>query len=935
MEETPASDSLPDLSPLARGLSRNFLLAGSAGYPHFLHQVSAYISPAEASNTRRRFRAASRIFWLSIVVFLAAYFALNGLIGPHSLLAAAIANDFLRAAFFWWSIFLTRRARVGVASQLLLPLAMLCFLPTRSTPAPDWSATPAFYAILVFSLLLIGWLIDQGCAHVHDAFTWVRRSMLVVAPLLLIVLCVAAWIWITDHGSFPVLTIFAALGAIPFLLFGAPAPLASSDVEFLTTAAWRRWRFYITGRVLAVLLGAVPFILFTNLLDYQEQIEECLHVDQAPEILRIPFGHQPWHAFYWRQQGRFLTSDDLAEPEKDAPTPTFIYLTFPTTAYPDPDLPQQYRDPKYAVNLPPDVYSGSLEARMLALNGVPVPRELVTQTVQEFAPYRIDSLGRLLNRVDLASGTSFLSISYHPVTADKGVLIAEKMDLHWVEPKQLERIVLQYSASKWVFFGFGILGFLFLWRRGGDSSLARWIGIWLIGTNLIPTLESADDTFARPIHWLWEQSFVYHWNTFASAGAPLFVLLFGLAGALGLGWLAQVSPSYCWISLCWPTRLYPQHPPILRHVIIFGKMLAALFFVDIFITIIMVTFKLLHWDHDGLDFVTVIAAWTVLFLPAGFILRRFTRQASEAPYLGPWPALAVVLLNLSLMCYAPVIMVNSTSFDRALPWLADAGAAFGVLFLVLAMFLILKRDFLRLRAIASFTTIVLLLAIPFVFHAAEEAIPPLLTRGPFFRERGAEMVTIMLVVLVFPFLHEYMHEMLLFMSVPLLRRIEHRVEHALERIIDANTSAERAELVSELLDEIHVSHYLFLSRRKRGVFAIDINTLPPPPPKALSPLPLVSVELSEPLRDFLGKRRHFIDLNTLAFEWPLFFHQFELHRLARVTRARFLLPISVGDSLRGLLLLADGPPESVIATPALSTNINNLALAAALSRPSR
>ncbi len=934
MHEPPARDTLPDLSAPARGLSRNLLLAGSAGYGHFLNQVAPYISPAEACNTQRRFRAASRVFWLSIAVFLAVYFALNWLIGPHSLLAAAIANDFLRAGFFSWAIFLTRRARIGVASQLLMPLVLLCFLPMRPTPAPDWNVTPALYALLLFSLLLIGWLIDQGCAHVRDSFTWVRRSMLVVSPLLLVALSVSAWLWITDHASFPVLTIFAALLAIPFLLLGAPAPLKSPDVEFLYTAAWRRWRFYITGRLLAVLLGAVPFILFTNLLDYQEQIEQCLHVQQAPEILRIPYGHQPWHAFYWRQQGRFLTSDDLAEPGADAPAPTYVYLTDPTTAYPGSDLPPQYRSDRYAVNLPPDVSSEALEARMRALNGDTVPRAVVADTIKEFAPYRIDSLGRLLNRVDLAGGNAFFSISYHPVTADSGVLIAERMDLHWLTPEELERIVLSYALSKWVFFGFGILGFLFLWRRGGDSSLARWIGIWLIGTNLIPTLESADDTFAHPLHWLWEQSFVFHWNTVSSAAAPLFVLLFGIAGALGLGWLAQISPTYCWITLCWPTRLYPQHPPILRHLIIAGKTFAAIFFIDIFTTIIMITFKLLQWDHDGLDFIAIIACWTLLFPPAGVILRRFTRKASEVPYLGPWPLAAVVLLNLSLICYAPVVMVNS-DLPTALPWLVDGGACFGVLFLALALFLILKRDFLRLRAIGSFTTIVLLLAIPFVFYAAEEAIPPLLSRGPFFGERGAEMVTIILVVLVFPFLHEYVHELLLMLSVPLLRRIEHRVEHALERIIDANTSAERAALVSELLDEIQVTHYLFLSRRPKGLFAIDINTLPPPPPEAQSPLPLVAVELSEPLRTFLGKRRHFIDMKTLAFEWALFFHQFELHRLARTTRARFLLPISVGDSLRGLLLLTDGPPESVIATPALSTNINNLALAAALSRPPR
>jgi hypothetical protein len=240
-------------------------------------------------------------------------------------------------------------------------------------------------------------------------------------------------------------------------------------------------------------------------------------------------------------------------------------------------------------------------------------------------------------------------------------------------------------------------------------------------------------------------------------------------------------------------------------------------------------------------------------------------------------------------------------------------------------FFILKRDFLRVRAISGFTMLLLLLIVPFVVHVLEAKIPELLVGGPFFRDRGAEMVTLMLVVLLFPRCHHWLHEALLLISVPKLRHIEHRVARALEAIVDAEDDPSRARMISELLAQLHVPHYLFLSRRPKGLFVAEINALGRDVPPTL--------EFSEPLRKFLGHRRHFIDLQCMAFEWPFFFHQFELFRTAQALGCRYLLPIAVGESIRALLFLPDGSGGAVVSNPEVSANITNLGIAASLSRP--
>jgi hypothetical protein len=108
---------------------------------------------------------------------------------------------------------------------------------------------------------------------------------------------------------------------------------------------------------------------------------------------------------------------------------------------------------------------------------------------------------------------------------------------------------------------------------------------------------------------------------------------------------------------------------------------------------------------------------------------------------------------------------------------------------------------------------------------------------------------------------------------------------------------------------------------------VDINKLDHEMPQ--------SVQFSEQLRKFLGHRHHFIDLQAMAYEWPFFFNQFELHRFAEQTGCRYVLPIAVGESVRGLLLLPASAGGSVVSNPAVSPKINNLGIAAALNRPGK
>src|SRR4051812_44336893 len=74
-----------DLSDRGRVEMRADLLAGSAGYRHFLEHLSGVISPKEAAEAYQRFATTRRLFWGALIVFAVAYVGINQLLGPHGL----------------------------------------------------------------------------------------------------------------------------------------------------------------------------------------------------------------------------------------------------------------------------------------------------------------------------------------------------------------------------------------------------------------------------------------------------------------------------------------------------------------------------------------------------------------------------------------------------------------------------------------------------------------------------------------------------------------------------------------------------------------------------------------------------------------------------------------------------------------------------------
>ena len=198
-------------------------------------------------------------------------------------------------------------------------------------------------------------------------------------------------------------------------------------------------------------------------------------------------------------------------------------------------------------------------------------------------------------------------------------------------------------------------------------------------------------------------------------------------------------------------------------------------------------------------------------------------------------------------------------------------------------------------------------------------------KAAFFSEIGAEILGVLIVILVLKPLWTILERLIELLTIPKLRRIEQGVDRALEAVVDAENDTDRRTEAGELFEGLGVRHYAFYARARNGTFEISISRMPGEPGN--NPLP-AAFPLSKHLREFLGRKRTFVDLYNVPMEWACFFQQFELYGIREGTRCRYLLPICLGKSVRGLLLLPGGRDEEAICKDPIASNLGALGMAA-------
>jgi len=872
-----ADDPNPEVPAEQRSKARKLLDQGVTAYPEILQFLADYIFPDEASEAETAARRA-----ISVLYGTAISLALLACL-PSTI---PFKDDLLAAASLVAALVLVSRYRVSFAGRLLLvPAALLTFhTPSYATWQPLDDAGESLDVL--FASLALACLFDFG------ASTEPERKRPRIRKLVLLLVGAGCFAAALDH-DFPI-TCGASLLTCLWGWWPAPRLEQQSrpsvdDADILWLLAMRRWSFVAWGRIFAVIAAMIPFFLFLHSLGLEDRLEWPKDDEEIVKT-KVDGTTQAW---FWQPRGSYLKISDLR---------TKQFYGFRNDGW------DKVEDLRMELA---DANRGEGERTSRRIYGE-IKEELKGHRIMDAASFKDLVAGGVLFKLyhleepkpgqksSAAQKLRRLDFVVEDLTAGVGAPLVA------VDADQVKRLMQHNGIWQWLLLGYGLLGFVILWRRGGDSRLGRWIGLWFIALGTLGMVRYVDFFLPALNYQVSHQSdlptetLINLMVLVAVVVVALFVL-FVICGAI-------------WTHACWPSAR-PNGP---RRWL--GKLL--MFCKISLVTGCMIALYYAPWivweEEPSLAVMCGVTLFPCVSFAVGLLLRK--RASVKANQIPISLSAGFVLLAIHAIVVTTVL---AEEFENELPAarlddLKYASLVSGLLFLLFIAHLIFKKDFLHLSAVRDFSLVVTAMVVPLMLAWSEELSSSYVS---FFAEnlistRGKEVLAVVLAVGLLPPLRRLIERRVLYATRPRLRGLERSLQETLEGLFEL-WQPESFGRIEEILRQAGVEGLILYVRQGKDSF------------RAVQPTgeAAVEFEVSAPLRSFLARNRGFHDLRRLAFEWRYFFVQFELYRIRQKTQGCFLLPVCLGGSVRALLSVPLKTPDERL-DEALAGDIAQLGLIA-------
>jgi len=898
---------------------------------HYLtlqQELSALVSPQEAAAARRLTHSSLTALLIGVVAIVmlgGLAFVLHAqghhVIAEQIAVVAPLAVTMLLISR--WRVLWAGRIALVTAAVFLTPysewfLSMpLLAIETKVAPALDNYSSALFVGNQALFAVILGWLVDAAAATDRRGSKLLRwqTSLSVFA----IGQCAVLWSLLGkasgDDGvwvGFVVRTCLLLLWCW-FLhpRFADPSRYQDSDTSKVFMLGMTRWGRRLVGRALAVASLIVIGVATLNGFALPQAFELDGPTRAVIATLANEKGAQPSaYAFFVPKLGRLLRTSDFDGEER-----------------------RWYRTD----NLPADLGE---ELNRLKFYGDHEGYLLTTAThwnelAGKLEPWRINSAAEFVDycasRPDLSQkelhvwaletpSASSRDSRVHPETGDffivdlqraSRLLLAGKVD-EFLTVKKLQMGAAAIFAS---------FAFVILWRRGGDSKAARWIGIWLA---------SAAMSFALPlIGVVYESTFIAMANAAQarSIGVTLNGLFYLLLG-FGITLFVLTISSLTYWMIYRHTRLTDAGrsavSPRLRDAINGRSVIVA----GTLLSLIAGTLLSHHFGEEWL-MACITSCGAVAMLALNRIRHRYLEPPDtvDARFGFTRSSYLLAALAVGIFMTAPILDQQSRSGGSALwPFLERGGLwlAIGVLalFVTASTLFILRTDWLRLSAGRNLSWLATAFALPLMFEFTNNSLPGVFESLGIFLPEAAGVASVLVVVALLQPLQKGLELIFETVSSPVTRDLRRRLDGILEAGVGADDDNQMREKVEALLRSYGIERYALWIRQRGFAFAPIVDHLSA----------AERVTLSESLCAHLAKVRGVIDIESVHSEWKHFFDQFELHRLASILKGRYLYAVPLGRSLWGLLVLEDSAASTGIARHMFAEIANEIGVALSLKR---
>ena len=400
----------------------------------------------------------------------------------------------------------------------------------------------------------------------------------------------------------------------------------------------------------------------------------------------------------------------------------------------------------------------------------------------------------------------------------------------------------------------------------------------------------------------------------------LFLDLGAIQNQLG-AWYLPIA--FLWTHFCWPNKSPTFNPWKLRLLYILKVfVVAGLFF----------SLRGLFGDLGAggpLGWVMLWLGLSLLMLVVGMTIRN--RRPTLAPSLGAMPTAAFFCAIGAWLLLGLAIGDARTNYVETISnvhLLGIPALLFLCAFLALSGFVMLRRDFLHMSGTKGALYLALAILLPALIEVSQWTSVKVMTGLALSTVRGAEIFGIAVAVFVLVPMERYLHRLLTRMSVRKLSQIEELVSEAVESICEVNDSEERQKRIGEALNGFGITSFSLFFRQKPDSFVLYSCS------EDSSAAVAKKITLSKHILNALRKHDGFIDLDLVCRDRDFFFHQFELFRIEKQFNCRYIMPIKLGNSLRGILMLPNNKDHDKITRTPMALQLSTFGVAA-FDRPGK
>jgi hypothetical protein len=811
----------------------------------------AVAGEAQAERAFKRGLVAVKVAWVILLLFYLYAFirpksaeTVGEMVSPITMVAPVVINSAFGVSF------------AGRALWALVP-----FIVFAEPPKEPWNSDTFVLAFLVFALpfvLAIGWGFDLAAANPLRA-RWLTPSLAIVVAGIIVASTMMAEPG-NLRGRLPshvadlagVAIVFAWPWVDPFRKRARLPP----DLQVLVAEACRMWLKRQLGRILALAIVLAAWLVYAGYGEMKQRLAAL------PDHVVTDASGQ---VYYWPALGQFLSESDIRGEQ--------LY-----------SLPVNQLDPALLQ---------AIDADVRKLQGNDVRSQVLFEALSKrLAPYRIHTSEHFI----LGVGQENLAIH-----AGSGQARATRDDpagykLFYIDVPQLwrfskeerETLIRGMETMQWPLAAFTVVAFLFAWRRGSDSPVARWVAVALAGQVALPWWY--EKLYLPDLRYdLWRAALANH-SLYEAAATGLETL------SRVLWFLADSGIAFnaLWVHLCWPARSRPRSA--MRRGLGFASRLA----------LVSAALAGLWWAASraaialaprvGIDpaqagwsgRVTALVITTAVALLAGAWLRRSRAQLTEVPVLG-W---SLIGAWLTVVCILAVLnidpMTGAVLFSLRVP--------LTLIFGVLVTHAILRLNLLGVGGGGGVRS-ALLVSLPWTFELAEGAAASMLRESPFSSATATTFLALALVGATFYLAHLAEQWLAPRLADRRLARPGDAVRSALEAEADAGETPGATAAGRRQVGEAVGAGALVYLRGPDGAFHLlnDVAAAGAPP----------DLVVSGRLQRHLAQRGETRDLGTKRLEWEDLFFRTEMLHLAHVTGSRYLRPIGSGGRLEGFLFVPE------------------------------